>query len=136
SLYDLLADQKYLGAAAADAHLLLGKKDEKRHSEPATKDNVINAIKSVCEKSQKDDLVIIALIGQGAPIGDRTAFLASDSTFKDRTKNAVRSAEIEAIVEKAKTEKMCAIVDVNMRGYDAKEDRPEANVLDMLAGLV
>src|SRR5262245_23768926 len=122
ALYDLLTDQKYLGTAAADAHLLLGKNDDKRHSQSATKDNVLKAIKSVTEKAQKDDLVIIALIGQGAPVGDRTAFLASDSTFKDRTKNAVRSAEIEALVEKAKTEKLCAIIDVNMRGYETKED--------------
>src|SRR5439155_19988678 len=98
----------------------------------ATKENVLKAIRSVCEKAQKDDLVVIALIGQGAPLNDRTAFLASDSTFKDRTKNALRSAEIEAIVEKAKTEKMCAIIDVNMRGYETKEDVPEANIIDML----
>jgi carboxyl-terminal processing protease len=132
ALYDVLTDQKYQGTAAADAHLLLGKNDDKRHSEAATKDNILKAIKAVCEKAQKDDLVVIALIGQGAPVGDRTAFLASDSTFKDRAKNGVRSAEIEAIVEKAKTEKLCAIIDVNMRGYETKEDVPEANVIDML----
>jgi carboxyl-terminal processing protease len=132
ALYDLLTDPKYLGAGGADARLLLGKKDAAANAEPATKDNILKAIRSVCEKANKDDLVVIALIGQGAPIDDRTCFLASDSTFKDRVKNSVTSGEIEAIVEKAKTEKLCAIVDVDMRGYETKDVIPDANILDML----
>ena len=39
--------------------------------------------------------MIFAFIGQGAPLGERTCLFASDSTFKDRGKNAVAATEIE-----------------------------------------
>ena len=43
--------------------------------------------------SRRANLVVVALIGQGAPVGERTCFLASDSTFKERTKREFEKAE-------------------------------------------
>jgi len=80
AIYDLLTDKTYLGVPADQVKLLLGAADEKRHSETATKANVIKAITDVTSKAKKDDLVLIAMIGEGAPLGDKTCFLASDST--------------------------------------------------------
>src|SRR3954452_21734780 len=71
ALYDLVTDKTYLCAAPADVKLLLGGTDEKRHAEPATKANVVKAIAEAAQKAGKDDLVLIALIGQGAEMGDK-----------------------------------------------------------------
>jgi carboxyl-terminal processing protease len=133
ALYDLFTDKTYLGAAQADVHLLLGTADEKRHSETATKANILKALGDVATKAHKNDLVLIALIGQGAPLGDRTCFLSSDATFKDRAKSAVASAEIETALKSLKSQKVCAIVDVNYKSYDSgKEVIPDPNLIDMV----
>jgi carboxyl-terminal processing protease len=133
ALYDLLTDKTYLGVPAGDVKLLLGNADEKRHSEPATKANVVQAITDTIAKAKKDDLVLIALAGQGAGLGDKTCFLTIDSTYKDRAKNAVASVDIESAVAKLKSQKLCAIVDVDYKGIDAgKEVIPDPNIIDML----
>src|SRR4051812_26563262 len=62
ALYDLMTDATYLGASADDVKLLLGTPDEKRHSQPATKANVVQALTEVAGKAAKDDLVLIVMI--------------------------------------------------------------------------
>ena len=44
ALYDLFTNKTYLGTASGDIKLLLDTPDEKRHSEPATRANIIHAI--------------------------------------------------------------------------------------------
>src|SRR5262249_7925044 len=133
ALYDLFTDKTYLGADKANVHLLLGTPDEKRNSEPATKANILKALGDVAAKARRDDLVLISLIGQGAPLRDRTCFLSSDATFKDRAKNAVASADVEAALQKLKSQKLCAIVDINYKGYDpGKQVIPDPNLIDMV----
>jgi C-terminal peptidase prc len=133
ALYDLFTDKTYLGADKADVHLLLGSADEKRNSEPATKAHILKVLGDVAAKARRDDLVIIGLIGQGAPLGDRTCFLSSDATFQDRAKNAVASADVEAALKALKSQKVCAIIDVNYKGYDpGKQVIPDPNLIDMV----
>jgi len=133
ALYDLFTDKSYLGADNADVRLLLGTADDKRGSEPATKANILKALSDVTAKATKDDLVVIVLNGQGAPIGDHTCFLSSDATFKDRVKNAVASSDIETALEKLQSQKVCAILDVNYKGFDpGKEDILEPGYLDFV----
>src|SRR5262245_43456339 len=101
ALYDLLVDPTYRGIPTENVKWLRGKADEKRHSEAATRAYVIEALKAVTAKANKDDLVLIALIGQGAGMGDKdTCFLTADSTYKDRAKNSVLSQDIETAVGK------------------------------------
>jgi len=133
ALYDLFTDKTYLGADKADVHLLLGAADDKHGSEPATKANILKALSDVATKATKDDTVLIALIGQGAPLGDHTCFLSSDATFKDRVKNALASSEIETALEKLQSQKLCAILDVNFKGFDpGKEVIPDPSLFDMV----
>src|SRR5262249_18600748 len=97
ALYDLFTSKSHLGVEAKHVRLLLGSADEKRHSEPATHDNILKALTWAATKAGRDDMVIFAYFGQGAPLGERTVFFGSDSTFKNRAKDAVAAAAIEVI---------------------------------------
>jgi C-terminal peptidase prc len=133
AIYDLLVDKTYLGAAPSEVKLFLGSADEKRHAEPATKAKIVQAITEVAAKAGKDDLLMIVLIGQGAEMGEKTCFLAEDSTYKDRAKNAVTSHDIETAIAKLKTQRLLAVMDVDYKGIDhGKEVVPDPNIGDML----
>lgn len=129
ALHDVLTSKDYLGAPAGQVHLLLGKEDKERKSLPATHANVLKALQDVIAKAGKDDLVIFAFFGEGAPLGERTCYLCSDSTFKGRAKNSLAAAEIEHELTKLKSQRFCAFLDVNFKGFDAgKEKAPDANL--------
>jgi C-terminal peptidase prc len=129
ALYDLFTDKGHLGADGDHVRLLLGSADAKRHSEPATHENITKALRWAASNARRGDLVIFAFIGQGAPLGERTCYLASDSTFKDRAKNAVGATDIEAALEKLKSHHFCVFLDANFKGFDpGKEPSPELNV--------
>lgn len=117
ALYDLYTDKKFFGASPDQVQLLLGKPDEKRNSKPATRENILKALTQATEKAGKNDLVVFAFFGQGAPQDDRTCYFAVDSTFKDRAKNSVAAVEIESILEKLKSERFCVFLDVNYKGF-------------------
>jgi C-terminal peptidase prc len=129
ALYDLLTDKQYLGVPADHVRLLLGDADAKRGSEPATHANILKALTWASTTAGKNDPVIVAIFAQGAPLGDRFCYFATDSTFKDRAKNAVAGGEIEHALEKLKSQKFCVFVDVNFKGFEAPKDAsPEANL--------
>jgi carboxyl-terminal processing protease len=133
AIYDVFTDKTFVGAKPENVTLLLGSPDEKRHAETATKANIIKAITDVATKAGKDDLILITMIGEGAELGEKTCFLASDSTYKDRAKDAVSSQDIETAIAKLKSQKLCAIMDVDYKGIDhGKDVVPDANFLDLL----
>jgi C-terminal peptidase prc len=137
ALYDLLTDKKYLGVDKDHVRLLLGSEDAQRKSELATHARVLEALNWVAERAQPKDLVIFAYIGQGAPLGERTCYFATDSTFKGRSKNAVGASEIELALNKLKSEQFCAFIDVYFKGFDSgKEAAPELNVLGLYRELI
>lgn len=120
ALYDLFTDKDYLGVDADHIRLLLGSPDSGRKSQPATRENILKALHWIGTKAQRDDLVIFAFIGQGAPIGSsssRLSYLASDSTLKDRAKSSVAAGDIEQELDPLKSEHFCALIDVNFRGF-------------------
>lgn len=129
ALYDLFTNKDYLGVPSDHIRLLLGGSDPQRQSEPATRENIIKALHWIGTKAQRDDLVIFAFIGQGAPLGtsgSRLGYLAVDSTLKDRTKSSVAPGDIEQELDKLKSEHFCAFLDVNFRGFKRKpESVPE-----------
>ena len=128
SLYDLFTNPGYLGVDAKHIRLLLGSPDSKRSSEPATHQNIIEAVQWAATNAGRNDLVLFAFFGQGAPLGERSCYFASDSTFKDRSKNAITAADIEHALEKLKSHRFCAFLDVNFKGFNAgKEPAPDAN---------
>jgi hypothetical protein len=129
SYYDLFTDKRYLGVDQEHIRLLLGSPDPQRASEPATHENILKALHWAVGKANKDDMVIFAFSGEGAPLADRTCYFASDSTFKDRAKNALAAAEIEnALDNKMKSDRFCAFVDVNFKGFSVpKDSAPDMN---------
>jgi C-terminal peptidase prc len=129
ALYDLFTDKDYLGIAPENVRLLLGKDDPKRKSQPATHQNILSAMRWAATNAGTDDLVILALIVQGAPLGERSCYFATDSSFKDRAKNAVAASEIETALEKLRSRKFCALLDVNFNGFKlGKKSGTEANL--------
>jgi C-terminal peptidase prc len=129
ALYDVLTSKEHLGVNAKHIRLLLGKEDEKRHSQPATRANVLEALKWVSENAKRDDVVIVALLVQGAPLGERACFFATDSTFKNRAKDAIASGDIENYLDKLKSQRFAGFLDVNFMGFNSgKETAPDPNL--------
>jgi C-terminal peptidase prc len=125
SLYDLFTNQSYLGVDKDHIRLLLGSPDEKRNSEPATRENIIKALHWIGTKAKRDDLVIFAFIGQGAPVGSSgnlLGYLAADSTLKERGRTILAAGDIEQELNPLKSEHFCAFIDVNFRGFKAKPE--------------
>src|SRR5262249_6104301 len=119
---------------AQHVRLLLGSPDQKRGSEPATRANIMAALNWVSSKAKRDDLVIFAFIGEGAPLplGERACYFASDSTFKNRCKDSVAAGDIEGAMEKLKSNRFVAFLDVNFKGFDSgMEKAPDLNLLNL-----
>ena len=115
AIYDLFTDKQYLGADKADAKLLVGA--------DATRENILTALKGVVARARSNDLVIFTFIGNGAPLGeagDRRCYLAADSTFAGREKDAVAASEIGDILKNLKANHFCGLVDVDFKGFTAK----------------
>ncbi len=129
ALYDLFLSKDHLGVAAKNMKLLLGTPDKTRNSEPATRANVMKALQWLEKNTKKDDLVIFAYLGNGAPIGERSCYFALDSTYKNRDKDAVASADIEGVVDHIQSQKLVALIDVNFLGFDSgTEPAPDPNL--------
>jgi C-terminal peptidase prc len=135
ALYDLVTDKDYLSADADHVRLLLGKEDSSRHSQPATKENITKAVEWLKTEAKAGDLVIFGFLGEGCSLGergDRRCYMASDSTLKDREKNAVAASTIAENLDKLQSHHFCAFVDVNFKGFtkDVKDPIPEAALGD------
>jgi carboxyl-terminal processing protease len=125
ALYDLLTKKDYLGADSDHVRLLLGKEDASRHSQPATRANILKALKWAASSAQRDDLVIFAFFGQGGPVGDggeRRCYFASDSTVKDRAKNAIAASEIGQELDALKSQRFCVLLEVNFTAFEPMPD--------------
>lgn len=132
AMYDLFTNKVFLGVDPTHVKLLLGSADDKRKAETATHANILKAIHWATSSAKPTDLVVFAYFGSGAPLGERTCYFATDSTYKDRAKNAVASAEIEQEMEKLKSLRFCAFLDVNFKGFDSgKEAAPDLNLQNL-----
>jgi C-terminal peptidase prc len=120
ALYDVFTDKEYLGVGEKNIRLLLGSEDTKRHSQPATRENILKALNWLSTEAKPNDLVIFAFVGEGGPLGDsgdRRCYFASDSTFKGRDKDALAATEIGDALKNMKSERFCTFLDVNFKGY-------------------
>ena len=100
----------------------------------ATKDNILKAIRWAAQNAGANDPIVFIFIGQGAPVGERICFFGVDSTFKDRAKDAVLGADIEHELDKLKSQKFVALLDVNLKGWEDpdKKSVAEANPNDFI----
>jgi C-terminal peptidase prc len=121
ALYDLFTDKQYLGVDNKHIRLLLGSEDAQRKSEPATRDNILKALQWVATNARAKDPVIFAFIGNGGPLGDlgdRRCYFASDSTFKDRAKDAMAAVEIGDALKNLKSQHFCVFLDLDFKGFN------------------
>lgn len=126
ALYDLLTSRPNQGLYQRDhLRLLLGKPDEKRGAEPATRENILKALDWAFGQAHEDDTVLLVWLGQGAPSGSSTCYFAADSTIEGRAKDAVASADIGSRFSKVKSQRVGIILDVNFKGYNADLKLPE-----------
>jgi C-terminal peptidase prc len=121
-LYDIFVSKQQFGVDPSHVKLLLGNEDAGRKSQPATKENILKDLNWVAKNAQKDDLVLVFYIGEGGVVGERTCYFTTDSTFKDRATNALISGDIEHVFDKLKSQRFCAFVDVNFKGFDAGKE--------------
>ena len=71
--------------------------------------------------------MLIAFVGQGAPLGDHTAASCPAMRPSRTYKNALASGEIETALEKIQSQNQAAILDVNFKSIDAGSgSRPRA----------
>lgn len=126
ALYNLFLSKENLGVEKDHAKLLLGSATEPANK--ATKDNIHKALQWLEKSAKKDDLVIFAIFGNGAPLGERSCYFGVDSTFKNRAKDALASGDIEQIIDKLPSQRFVAMVDVHFMGFDpGKEKAPDPN---------
>lgn len=129
ALYDLFTSKQQLAVGPKNIKLLLGTPDKTRPSEPATRANILKALKWLEKTTARNDLVIFAFFGNGAPLGERSCYFAVDSTFKERAKDALASGDIEHAVDNMQSQKFVALIDVNFLGFDSgKESAPDPNL--------
>jgi C-terminal peptidase prc len=132
ALYQLLLGKANLGVAPERIKLLLGAPGNEPAAQKATKENINKAIEWLEKSAGKDDMAIIAYFGQAAPVGERTCYFAVDSTFKERGKNAVLSVDIEAHLDKLKSQRFAAFVDAHFLGFDpGMEKMPDVNTQNL-----
>lgn len=129
ALYDLLLSPANKSLYKPDqVKLLLGGKDDKRPYEPATKANLLKALKWAFTSAKEDDTILLCWLGQGAPAGKGTCYFAQDSTLANREKDAVTSADIEELFKSNKSNSVLVMLDVNFRGYTSPEKIPETSL--------
>ncbi len=132
AFYDVLTDKTVGGIPADNVQLILTGKEEKRPNKPATKENILAAVKSVVGKATKDDRVVFVIIGSGAAVGDRIGVFATDSTVKDRAKDSILVSEFEAELKNLKAKEVVALLDLNLKGFDpGKETILEPNIFSL-----
>jgi C-terminal peptidase prc len=122
ALYDLFTDADYLGVDEGHVRLLLGTADARRKSQPATRANLLKALRWLAAEARPDDLVIFAFLGRGATLGeegDQLCYLAADSTARDRAANGVSAAAVRAELDQLKCRRFCALLDVPFTGIAA-----------------
>ena len=127
ALFNIFADSKYLGLTKENGTLLLGKPEKAKidghQAIEATRENILNALKTIASKANPEDLVIFTFIGEGGPLGDsgdRRCYFTSDSTFQDRDKNALASSDIADVLKNLKSNKFCTFLDIDFKGFQSK----------------
>ncbi len=126
ALFDLLTDKKYLGVDAEHSRLLLGDSSKAPGSQPATRENILKALRWIAEKPKAGDLVIFGFFGEGGPLGDTGAhrcYFASDSTFAGRDKDALAASEVGEVLKDIKSQRFCVLLDVDFKGFTTNDKK-------------
>jgi C-terminal peptidase prc len=129
ALYDLFTDKQYLDVDRDNVMLLLGGRDNKRPCQPATKANIVQALRLAVSQAGKDDLVIFGFFGQASQQG----LFGSDVSLKEQDKTAVTLADIAKELEALKSDRYLALLDVSYQGFDGdKTPDPTARGAELI----
>jgi len=126
ALSELFANKKYLGVDKEHSRLLLGDSEKVPGSQAATRENILKALHWIADNAKTNDLVVFGFFGEGGPVGDSGAhrcYFASDSTFEGRNKNAVAASEIGEALKNLKSQRFCALVDVDFKGFTTNDKK-------------
>jgi len=136
AVYDLFVDPAYSDAPDR-VRLLTAKPDEKRKSQPATRDNIVKALGEAVANTAKDDTIVVAMFGRGASSGDQTCFFTAETQFKERAKTGLLGSDLDAGFKLAKDRKICLMLDIAFKGgFDAgKETLAEPTLRDVLGAV-
>ncbi len=136
AMYDLFVDPAFHDGADR-VQLLTAKPDEKRKSQPATRENIVKALHEAVAKTAKDDTIIVVMFGRGASSGDQTCFFTSETQFKERAKTGLLGSDLDAEFKAAKDRKICLMLDIAFKGgFDAgKETLAEPTLRDVLGAV-
>ena len=104
ALFKLLTDKNYFKVKPERAKLLTGKE--------ATREAIVKAMTDAVSQSGDQDTVILAYFGRATSAGDSTCFFAADSTFKDRTKNAVLGSDLQTALKGSKEQRLALFLDI------------------------
>lgn len=126
ALFSLFTDKKYLGVDAEHSRLLLGDPDKVAGSQAATHENILKALHWIADNAHANDLVVFGFFGEGGPLDDsgtHRCYFASDSTFEGRKKNAVAASEIGDALKNLKSQRFCALLDVDFKGFTTTDKK-------------
>ncbi|HET6572675.1 MAG TPA: S41 family peptidase [Fimbriiglobus sp.] len=121
ALAKLFADPKHLHTTPDRVVLLTA--DPKEGERKATRENIVKALHEAVAETGKDDTIIIGLFGRGASVGEDTAFFTADATFKERAKTALLGSDLVPDLKLAKDRKVCLLMDVSFKGFDAGKEK-------------
>ncbi|MGL6073470.1 MAG: S41 family peptidase [Fimbriiglobus sp.] len=132
AFYDFFSNPKYL-TTPERVTLLTSQPDAARKSLPASKANITKAIQEAVSKTGKDDTLIIAMFGRGAPSGEQTCLFMPETKFAERAKTSFVGADLESTLKMAKDRKICILLDIAFKGFEpGKEKLAEPTLSDML----
>ncbi len=114
----LLLNPKVFGVAKENLALLTTAKGAET---PATKANILKALKNASTKATEKDRLILFLVMQGTSVGERPVLFAADSTFKDRAKDGLTPADFEEALKGTKVGQMIVFLDPNFKGTNSKD---------------
>ncbi|MEZ6143109.1 MAG: S41 family peptidase [Zavarzinella sp.] len=132
AIYDVLVDPARGRVSADKATLLLADTKLNNAAKTATKANILAAFEAITAKAKKEDTVLIYMVMQGAGFSGKPCVFAADSNFKERAKNALFPADIEAKIKDLKSEKVCFFIDFNLKGFDSKEAVVAPRIFDFV----
>lgn len=132
TIANILTDKSIGRVPDKNLTLLLSQADEKAGAKEATKANILDAVGAAAKKVGQHDTLIIYLVMQGATAGEKPALFATDSTFKDRVKDAIFAGDLEAQLKGLKSEQVLVFLDFNLKAADTKEALLAPNIGDFV----
>ena len=94
---------------------------------------ILAAFKKLAEQATANDRALVIWVGNGASVGDHL-FFRRRFDFKDRAKDAFMATELEAEFKAVKAKEVVAMLDLDLKGFDADKKEPvlEPNIMDFV----